>query len=119
MARVVNPKRGEIWLVSFEPQVGEEIKKTIPALILNVEVMNHLPTRLAIPSREKKSHHHTNFYYVPIDPVRQNGLTKPSTIDCSQIKSLSLQRFVKKLGKAHYDILGEIVKVMALAVGYL
>lgn len=23
----INPKRGEIWLIDFEPQVAEEIKK--------------------------------------------------------------------------------------------
>ncbi|MBE9215645.1 type II toxin-antitoxin system PemK/MazF family toxin [Plectonema cf. radiosum LEGE 06105] len=31
---VTYPKRGEIYLVSFEPTVGAEIKKTRSALIL-------------------------------------------------------------------------------------
>ncbi|WP_423191594.1 type II toxin-antitoxin system PemK/MazF family toxin [Cecembia calidifontis] len=28
-------KNGEVWLVNFEPQVGQEVKKTRPAIIVN------------------------------------------------------------------------------------
>jgi len=30
----VAPRRGEIYLVSFDPTVGREIKKTRPALVI-------------------------------------------------------------------------------------
>ena len=39
-----NPKRGEIYLVNFEPAVGAEIRKTRPALVLQNDIANrHSP----------------------------------------------------------------------------
>lgn len=32
---VDSPKRGEIWLVRFDPSVGDEIKKERPAVVLS------------------------------------------------------------------------------------
>jgi mRNA interferase MazF len=34
------PKRGEIFLVNFDPTVGTEIRKTRPALILQNDISN-------------------------------------------------------------------------------
>ena len=44
------PKRGEIYLVNFDPTVGSEIQKTRPALILQ----NDITSRLAKGKRFKK-----------------------------------------------------------------
>ena len=33
------PKRGEVWLVDFEPTRGAEIKKTRPALVIQSVVL--------------------------------------------------------------------------------
>ena len=38
--RVVQPKRGEVWLVNFDPTLGSEIKKIRPALILQNNISN-------------------------------------------------------------------------------
>ena len=37
---ITNVKRGEIYLVSFDPTVGHEIKKTRPALIIQNDIGN-------------------------------------------------------------------------------
>ena len=42
MARLTFPKRGEVYLVSFDPTVGSEIRKTRPALIIQNDVSNRL-----------------------------------------------------------------------------
>jgi mRNA interferase MazF len=35
MARkITHPRRGEVWLLNFDPTIGAEIKKTRPALII-------------------------------------------------------------------------------------
>jgi mRNA interferase MazF len=38
--KIVFPKRGEIYLVNFDPTVGSEIQKTRPALILQNDISN-------------------------------------------------------------------------------
>lgn len=41
---VVRPTRGEIYLVSFDPTLGAEIRKTRPALVIQNDVGNrHSP----------------------------------------------------------------------------
>ncbi|MBT9545852.1 MAG: type II toxin-antitoxin system PemK/MazF family toxin [Candidatus Sericytochromatia bacterium] len=36
-------------MVSFDPQVGEEIQKTRPALVLSINSMTKLKTRYVVP----------------------------------------------------------------------
>ena len=37
---MIQPKRGDIYLVNFDPTVGAEIRKTRPALILQNDIAN-------------------------------------------------------------------------------
>ena len=37
------PKRGEIWLVRFDPTIGSEIRKTRPAIVLSSDAVGRLP----------------------------------------------------------------------------
>lgn len=113
-----NPKRGEIWLVEFQPQIGSEIAKTRPAVVVNISGILKT-TRIIIPIREQREHHKMVSFYVPVEPNDYNGLTKKSTLDCLQIKSFDLQRFQKKLGKVTSDQLNEITKLIAIETGYL
>ena len=34
------PRRGEVWLVNFDPTIGSEIQKTRPALIIQNDASN-------------------------------------------------------------------------------
>ena len=62
MASSKNPIRGEIWLVSFDPQVAEEIKKTRPAVILSIKELRHLPMRTVVPIRNYEDFHEEWFH---------------------------------------------------------
>jgi hypothetical protein len=43
MARkIIHPRRGEVWLVNFDPTVGAEIQKTRPALVIQNDIGNRL-----------------------------------------------------------------------------
>ena len=43
------PRRGEVWLVDFNPQVGAEIAKARPAVVLNLDHVGRLPLRIVAP----------------------------------------------------------------------
>ena len=45
--RITYPRRGEVYLVRFDPTEGAEIKKTRPALVIQNDVGNrHSPTTI-------------------------------------------------------------------------
>lgn len=113
------PKRGEIWQVSFEPQVGTEIKKARPAIIMTITAMNALPTRIVVPIRNYKDTHDRRFYFIPIEPNSTNGLSKKSTIDCSQVKSFDISRFQRKIGKLSKEELEEVSDTVSRCIGYV
>lgn len=116
---IKKPKRGEIWLVEFEPQIGSEIKKTRPAVVTSFSGLEPEKTRIVVPIRERKPHHELISFFVHILPNITNGLQKESTIDCIQIKSFDLSRFKTKIGKVTTDEIDEIAKLIAIEIGYI
>ena len=50
-------------------------------------------------------------------PNRRNGLDKESAADCFQVKSVSIARFVSKLGDLRANEIEEISAAIALCVG--
>ena len=46
--------RGEVWLISLDPTVGAEIRKTRPAMIVSEDAIGVLPLRVVVPLTEWK-----------------------------------------------------------------
>ena len=96
--KVVFPRRGEIYLVHFDPTVGHEIRKTRPAVIIQNDVSNqHSPVTIvaAISSQFSDPPFPRE---VVIEPV-ESGLPKRSAVVANQLRSVDRQRLAKKLGK--------------------
>jgi len=54
MAKVPTPKRGEIWLVDFDPSIGAEIRKVRPAVVVSLDTIGRLPLRMVVPITDWK-----------------------------------------------------------------
>ena len=106
-------KRGEIWLINLDPSVGAEIKKTRPAVIVNSDALGKLPLSVIVPVTDWKDHYSIAPWMVKLIPNPQNGLSKISSADCFQVRSVSHTRFVKKLGFIRADKMSEIVRGLA------
>jgi mRNA interferase MazF len=91
-------QRGEIWLVNLDPTIGSEIRKTRPAVIVSSDLVGILSLKVIVPFTDWKDRYDQAPWMVKIDPEQQNGLSKPSAADALQIRSVSQQRLVKKLG---------------------
>jgi mRNA interferase MazF len=91
-------KQSEIWLLNLDPTIGAEIQKIRPVLIVSEDALGVLPLRIIVPITDWKERYNQAPWMVQIEPNRQNGLSKPSAADAFQVRSVSKNRFIKKLG---------------------
>lgn len=105
-------QRGEIWLVNLDPTVGSEIRKTRPAVIVSSDLIGILPLKAIVPLTEWKERYANAPWMVRIDSDDQNGLSKTSAADGLQVRSVSDQRLVKKLGVVHHIQVAQIVQAI-------
>ena len=91
------PKRGEIWLVDFDPGRGAEISKLRPAVVISADTVGRLPLRIVVPITDMKPHYAHYPWFVEIPAAPLSGLMKDSAADGFQTKSVSLTRFKRAL----------------------
>jgi mRNA interferase MazF len=101
-------KQGEIWLINLDPTIGAEIKKTRPAVIVSDDSLGKLPLKIVVPITNWKEKYELVPWMIKIEPNSKNRLTKDSSADCFQVRSLSEERFVKKIGNISEIIMDEI-----------
>jgi len=109
-------RRGEVWLINLEPTIGAEIKKTRPAVIVSHNSVGILPLRVIVPITNWQERYAAAPWMVKIEVSTLNGLQKTSCADTFQVRSVSQQRFVKKLGKLSNSEMDAIVKGLAVVL---
>jgi mRNA interferase MazF len=114
----LNPLRGEVWHVEFDPSRGAEIRKTRPAIVLNVATAGRLPLRVIVPITEWHPAFERTFWHVKIEPTPDNGLTKTSAADTFQVRSFSLERFAEKIGALTSEQIEAIARATGEVIGY-
>lgn len=111
-------KRSEIWLINLDPTVGSEIKKTRPAIIVNDDRFGKLPLKIIVPLTDWKEHYAVASWMVKITAGKINNLSKDSSADCFQMRSVSEERFVKKIGEVTELEMLSIESAMALVLKF-
>jgi mRNA interferase MazF len=101
-------KQSEIWLIDLDPTKGAEIQKKRPAVIVNDNALGKLPLKVIVPITDWKEHYKIAPWMVKIKPNKTNGLSKDSSFDCFQVRSLSQDRLIKKIGHINDETLTEI-----------
>src|SRR6267154_6908271 len=89
----MHPRKGEVWLVAFDPSVGGEIQKTRPAIIVSNNAANIALNRLIVVPLTTQT--------VKVYPgqvlVTLNGEPRKAMAD--QLTTASKQRLRSKLGE--------------------
>ena len=89
-------KQAEIWLADLEPVKGSEQGKTRPVLIISGNVMNNnFPIVITCPISSAIKNYAG---CVTILKNKTNGLTIDSEVICFQVRSVSKERLIKKIG---------------------
>jgi len=116
--QITFPKRGEIYLVNFDPTVGSEIQKTRPALILQNDISNqHSPITIvaALTSQFDIELYPTE---VLINPP-EGGLSYASVVLLNQIRSIDRKRLVKRLGIISEELMNSVNNAIQISLGLI
>jgi mRNA interferase MazF len=109
-------RRGEIWRINLDPTIGAEIRKTRPVIIVNDDEIGILPLKVIVPITDWKDRYEEAVWMTRIEPTTENGLSKVSSADAFQVRSVSQNRFIEKLGAIKDENLVEISESLALVL---
>jgi mRNA interferase MazF len=105
---------GSIWIISFDPSVGTEIRKIRPGLIVSGTMFNEkrskvtvLPFTSARPNDPRISP-----AIVQVVASPENGLAVDSLLVCIEPMTFDKARFVKQLGHLEVGLLQQIQDVL-------
>ncbi len=112
----ITPKRGEIWFLELDPARGAEMKKTRPVVIISGDSLGVLPLKLVVPLTGWNPRYDNKIWLVHVATSTKNGLIKTSVADVLQTRSVTLERFVQKLGVLESATLERIAKVLTVLV---
>jgi mRNA interferase MazF len=118
LASMTYPRRGEVYLVSFDPTVGAEIQKTRPALVLQNNIANrHSPITIvaAITSQFQPPLYPTE---VKIEPP-EGGLNLESVVLLNQVRSIDKRRLVKRLGGLRPATMKQVDRALQVSLDLL
>lgn len=89
-------KQGDIWQVYFDPVKGSEQAGNRPAVIISGNTLNiNLNVVVVCPITTSVHNYEGN---PVLEPSQENGLLKTSEIMVFHIRSLSKDRFKRKIG---------------------
>jgi len=117
-SRITYPRRGEVYLVTFDPTVGSEIQRTRPALIIQNDIANrHSPITIvaAITSQFEEPLYPTEVLITP----PEGGLTTASVALLNQLRSIDRRRLVRRLGRVTEATMERVNRAMQLSLGLI
>jgi mRNA interferase MazF len=118
VSKVTFPRRGEVYLVNFDPTIGAEIKKTRPALVIQNDVANrHSPITIvaAITSRFDEELYPTEAFI----EAPEGGLNVDSVVLLNQIRSIDTKRLVKRLGRLDPSTMLAVDQGLEISLGLI
>ena len=109
------PRRGEVYLVAFDPTVGHEIQKTRPAVVIQNDTSNQYSpiTIVAAVSSQFGDPLHPREVILPA----KSGLSKPSAVILNQIRSVDRKRLIKRLGAVDSATMRKVDEALMISLG--
>ena len=105
-------KRGEVFLVNFDPTVGAEVKKSRPAVVVSNDINNaHSPIISIAPITSNV----TRVYSFEVEiPAGTSGLKTLSKVMINQTRAVDKIRLIKKIGQLPTQIMPAIDQALKL-----
>ena len=106
-AEVRRPRRGDVYLVNFDPTIGAEVKKTRPAVVIQNDIGNRWSPITIVAAM-------TSRFEDPLYPTEvlvkasEGGLAIDSVVLLNQLRSVDKARLVRRLGALKSQTVREI-----------
>lgn len=105
-------KRGEVFLVNFDPTVGADAKKIRPAVVVSNDLNNaHSPIVSISPITSKVAKVYS--FELEIQPG-VGGLKSRSKVMVNQTRAVDKMRLMKKLGHLPEQIMKDVDRALRL-----
>ena len=111
-------RRGEIYLVAFDPARGSELKKTRPALVIQNDHSNRTSPITIVAGITSK----VGARLYPTEVLvhaPEGGLTLDSVVQLDQIRSVDKERLLKRLGAISPSTLRQVDRALLISFGLL
>jgi len=105
-----HPRRGELWVVDLGDPIGPEAAFHRPALVVSDDAANRHGLVVICPIGAAKRAYPTR---VELEPGR-SGLDRLSYVQCEQVRTVSVDRLVHRLGLVDVTSMSEIERVLRL-----
>ena len=113
----LNPKRGEIYLVSFDPTVGAEIQKTRPAVIVQNDIGNqYSPLTIVAAITSNVLRRGPTSVFVR---ASEGGLAVDSVVLLNQLRTIDKRRLGKRLGALHREVMTQIDQAIMISLALI
>ena len=110
------PKRGEVWLINWNPARGSEQAGRRPALVIQNDIGNEkAPTTIIAAISSSVKIYPMN---VEVRPP-EGGLELSSIVKTSQILTVSIERLEKRLGRLTNEVMDEVDRAIKLSLSLL
>lgn len=110
-------RRGDVWLVDFNPVRGGEANKIRPAVLVSNDRANATAARLGygVVTVIPVTSNVTNVYpFQVLLPVGTTGLLSASKAQAEQVRSVAVERLTRFLGRVTTDDLTDIDDALRL-----
>ena len=105
-------KRGEIFLVNFDPTLGAEARKVRPALVVSNNINN---THSPIISISPITSNVTRIYSFEVEvPEGIGGLRTRSKVMINQTRAVDKLRLINKIGHLSVEIMEQVNQALKL-----
>lgn len=111
-------KRGDIYLVNFDPAVGSEIKKTRPALVIQNDIGNRYSPVTIVAAITSFASDET-LYPTEVKLEAQKGLARDSIILLNQIRTVDKRRLLTKYGTVSGEIMEQVDAALLVSLGLI
>lgn len=107
---MTDARRGEVWLVDFGVPVGREGGYVRPAVVISADTLNAGPGGVVVVAPTTTARRNLPLH-VEIEPG-ESGLDGTSYAKCEDIKSVSVERMVRRFGAVSPAVVHQIARTL-------